>query len=259
MPKSMDFSDTGLTVAGIIPARYASTRFPGKPLVMIQGMSMIERVYRQASGCALLSTVIVATDDARIADHVTGFGGRVIMTSPHHPSGTDRIAETLRKLDENGEHYDIAVNIQGDEPTIRPEQIESVVNLFSNNETRIATLIKVIDKTEDLFNPNVVKVVTDKTGRALLFSRSPIPHIRQLPDEVWTSAFTFYRHIGIYAYRTQTLQDISQLPPAPPETAESLEQLRWLWNGYPIQTDITDFETIGIDTPEDLSKLTNIS
>ncbi|KAF5057106.1 3-deoxy-manno-octulosonate cytidylyltransferase [anaerobic digester metagenome] len=255
----MDFSDTGLTAVGVIPARYASTRFPGKPLVMIKGMSMIERVYRQASRCTLLSAVIVATDDARIADHVTGFGGRVIMTSPHHPSGTDRIAETMRILAGNGEHYDIAVNIQGDEPTIQPEQIERVVSLFSNIETRIATLIKVIINTEDLFNPNVVKVVTDKTGRALLFSRSPIPHIRQHPDDEWTSVFTFYRHIGIYAYRIQTLQDISGLQPAPPETAESLEQLRWLWNGYPIQTDITDFETIGIDTPEDLSKLTNIS
>lgn len=255
----MDFSDTGLTAAGVIPARYASTRFPGKPLVMIKGISMIERVYRQASRCALLNTVIVATDDARIADHVTGFGGRVIMTSPHHPSGTDRIAEAMRILAGYGEHYDIAVNIQGDEPTIRPEQIESVVSLFSNDETRIATLIKVIENTEDLFNPNVVKVVTDITGRALLFSRSPIPHIRQYPDNEWTSVFKFYRHIGIYAYRTQTLQDISRLTPAPPETAESLEQLRWLWNGYRIQTDITDFETIGIDTPEDLSKLTNIA
>ena len=138
----MDFSDTGLTAVGVIPARYASTRFPGKPLVMIKGMSMIERVYRQASRCTLLSAVIVATDDARIAGHVAGFGGRVIMTSPHHPSGTDRIAETMRILAGNGEHYDIAVNIQGDEPTIRPEQIESVVSLFSNSETRIATLIK---------------------------------------------------------------------------------------------------------------------
>ncbi|MEA5109289.1 MAG: 3-deoxy-manno-octulosonate cytidylyltransferase [Lentimicrobium sp.] len=248
-----------MTAVGVIPARYASTRFPGKPLVMIKGMSMIERVYRQASRCTLLSAVIVATDDARIAGHVAGFGGRVIMTSPHHPSGTDRIAETMRILAGNGEHYDIAVNIQGDEPTIRPEQIESVVSLFSNSETRIATLIKVIKKTEDLFNPNVVKVLTDKSGKALLFSRSPIPHIRQHPDDEWTSVFTFYRHIGIYAYLTQTLQDISGLPPAPPETAESLEQLRWLWNGYSIQTNITDFETIGIDTPEDLSKLTNIA
>ena len=255
----MDFSDTGLTAVGVIPARYASTRFPGKPLVMIKGMSMIERVYRQASRGNLLSAVIVATDDARIAGHVAVFGGRVIMTSPHHPSGTDRIAETMRILAGNGEHYDIAVNIQGDEPTIRPEQIESVVSLFSNSETRIATLIKVIKKTEDLFNPNVVKVLTDKSGKALLFSRSPIPHIRQHPDDEWTSVFTFYRHIGIYAYLTQTLQDISGLPPAPPETAESLEQLRWLWNGYSIQTNITDFETIGIDTPEDLSKLTNIA
>ncbi len=257
--KSMASSDNGLKVIGVIPARYASTRFPGKPLVEISGVSMIQRVYRQASLCRRLSAVVVATDDERIFSHVAGFGGRVMMTGSHHPSGTDRIAETIRKLAGSGEHYDIAVNIQGDEPYIRPEQIELVINLFNNPETMIGTLIKAIGKAENLFNPNVVKVVTDKDGKALLFSRSPIPHIRQKPQEEWLSAFAFHKHIGIYAYRTHILEEISKLPPAPPETAESLEQLRWLWNGYSIHTGVTDFETIGIDTPEDLSKLTNIA
>jgi 3-deoxy-manno-octulosonate cytidylyltransferase (CMP-KDO synthetase) len=255
----MDFSKTGLRVAGIIPARYASTRFPGKPLVEIDGISMIERVYRQASLCKLLQTVVVATDDERIASHVEAFGGKSVMTSCHHPSGTDRIAETIEILEKRNEHFHIAVNIQGDEPFIRPEQIEKVIRLFSQAETNIATLIKSIDKSEDLFNPNVVKVMTDKDGRALLFSRSPIPHIRGKAIEEWITSFTFYKHIGIYAYRTEVLKRLAALSPAPPETAESLEQLRWLWNGYQIHTDITDFETIGIDSPEDLLKLTNIS
>lgn len=255
----MDFSKTGLRVAGIIPARYASTRFPGKPLVEIDGISMIERVYRQASRCRLLQTVVVATDDERIASHVEAFGGKSVMTGSHHPSGTDRLAEALEILEKRNEHYHIAVNIQGDEPYIRPEQIEKVIGLFSRTETSIATLIKIIDRSEDLFNPNVVKVMTDKNGRAMLFSRSPIPHIRGTANEEWIKSFTFYKHIGIYAYRIEMLKKLAALPPAPPETAESLEQLRWLWNGYHIHTDITDFETIGIDSPDDLLKLTNNS
>ena len=257
MLRSMVFSKTGLSVVGIIPARYASTRFPGKPLVMINGKSMIERVYNQASKCSLLKTVIVATDDERIASHVRDFGGKVVMTSAQHPSGTDRIAETIALLEKENEFYDIAVNIQGDEPYIRPEQIEKVIRLFSQEKVELATLIKSITEQEELFNSNVVKVMTDHAGRALLFSRSPIPHIRGKAEETWLEYFTFYKHIGIYAYRTETLKKIASLPPAEPEIAESLEQLRWLWNGYQIYTDITDFETFGIDTPEDLSKLIN--
>ena len=253
----MVFSKTDLRVAGIIPARYASTRFPGKPLVMINGKSMIERVFNQASQCSLLKTVIVATDDERIASHVSAFGGKVVMTSAHHPSGTDRIAETIALLEKENEFYDIAVNIQGDEPYIRPEQIEKVIRLFSQEEVELATLIKSITEQEELFNPNVVKVLTDHEGRALLFSRSPIPHIRGKAEEAWLEHFTFYKHIGIYSYRTETLKKIAALPPAPPEIAESLEQLRWLWYGHQIYTDITDLETFGIDTPEDLSKLIN--
>lgn len=253
----MGFSKTGLRVVGIIPARYASTRFPGKPLAMINGKSMIERVYIQASQCNLLKTAIVATDDERIASHVRGFGGKVVMTSSEHPSGTDRIAETIALLEKENEFYDIAVNIQGDEPYIRPEQIEKVIRLFSQEKVELATLIKSITEEEELFNPNVVKVMTDQSGRALLFSRSPIPYIRGKATETWLQNFTFYKHIGIYAYRTETLKKIASLPPAPPEIAESLEQLRWLWNGHQIYTDITDLETFGIDTPEDLSKLIN--
>lgn len=254
----MDFSKNGLRVAGIIPARYASTRFPGKPLVMINGISMIERVYRQASACKLLQTVVVATDDERIAAHVKSFGGRAAMTSSLHPSGTDRIAETISILTKENEHYDIAVNIQGDEPYIQPEQIEKVIRLFAHTKVEIATLIKSINRQEDLFNPNVVKVLTDISGRTMLFSRSAIPYIRGEAAENWLQHFTFYKHIGIYAYRTEILKTIAALPPALPEVAESLEQLRWLWNGFQIYTDVTNFETFGIDTPEDLLKLTNI-
>ena len=253
----MVFSNTELRVAGIIPARYASTRFPGKPLAMINGKSMIERVYNQATQCSLLNTVIVATDDERIASHVQAFGGKVVMTSASHPSGTDRIAETIAILEKENKLYDIAVNIQGDEPYIQPEQIEKVIRLFAHKKIEIATLIKSITQQKELFNPNVVKVITDHAGRALLFSRSPIPHIRGKAEQNWLEHFTFFKHIGIYAYRTETLKKIASLPPAPPEIAESLEQLRWLWNGHQIYTDITDFETFGIDTPEDLSKLIN--
>ncbi len=255
----MAFSESQVLVAGIIPARYASTRFPGKPLALIGGISMIERVYRQASACKELSTVVVATDDQRIFDHVIAFGGRVVMTSALHRSGTDRLGETVKILAEQGNSFEIAVNIQGDEPYIKPEQISAVISLFINPEIEIATLIKKIDSGADLFNPNVVKVVTDAGGRALLFSRSPIPHFRGLPETQWTSLYPYFKHIGIYAYRTGTLGKLVQLSSAPLEEIESLEQLRWLWNGYQIFTEVTDFETTGIDTPEDLLKLTNIS
>ncbi|MBW6490148.1 MAG: 3-deoxy-manno-octulosonate cytidylyltransferase [Lentimicrobium sp.] len=255
----MDFSETSLRVAGIIPARYASTRFPGKPLVEIDGTSMIERVYRQADLCPLLTTVIVATDDERILSHVMNFGGQAIMTASTHATGTDRISEAIHLLEKNGQHFDIVVNIQGDEPYIKPEQIEKVIRLFENSEVQIATLIKAIENNADLFNPNVVKVISDSFGRAMLFSRSPIPFIRGKQTEQWLNVHKFFKHIGIYAYRTKVLKKIAKLPPAPPEVAESLEQLRWLWNGYEIHTGVTDFETIGIDTPEDLSKLTNNS
>ena len=252
----MDSSD--LKVIGIIPARYASTRFPGKPLVSINGVTMIERVYRQASLCTRLSGVVVATDDDKIFEHVRSFGGRVIMTSANHRSGTDRIAEAISKLESNNEWYDIAINIQGDEPFIQPSQIEKVLDIFENPSAEIGTLIKLIEKEDDIFNQNVVKVVTDGHGKALYFSRSPIPFVRNTISDNWLSETRFYKHIGIYGYRTDTLKEITLLEPSPPEIAESLEQLRWLYNGYSVFTKTTDIETIGIDSPDDLSKLINI-
>lgn len=244
-------------VLGIIPARYASTRFPGKPLALINGVSMIERVYRQASLCARLSAVIVATDDNRILEHVKSFGGRVMLTSEAHNSGTDRCAEVLNHLAEKGERYSIAINIQGDEPFIQPSQIEKVVDIFLNPAAEIGTLVKLIDKSEDIFNQNIVKAVIDAQGKALYFSRSPIPFVRNIMSDNWIKDNQFYKHIGIYGFRTATLKELTQLPPSPLERAESLEQLRWLFNGYSIFTRVTDIETIGIDTPDDLSKLIN--
>lgn len=245
-------------VIGIIPARYASTRFPGKPLALINGISMIQRVYRQASLCAKLSAVIVATDDNRILEHVKAFGGRVMLTSESHRSGTDRCAEVIEHLKEKGEQYTIAVNIQGDEPFIQPSQIEKVVDIFINPAAEIGTLVKLIEKSEDIFDQNIVKAVTDAQGKALYFSRSPIPFVRNTISDNWIRDNNFYKHIGIYGYRTATLKELTQLPPSTLETAESLEQLRWLYNGYSIFTRVTDIETVGIDTPDDLSKLINI-
>jgi len=255
----MAFSDINGKVAGIIPARYASTRFPGKPLVKIGGVSMIERVYNQVKACPEIDTIVVATDDILIYDHVTGFGGLAVMTSEMHRSGTDRIGETLGLLEKKEQHFDIAVNIQGDEPFIKPEQISKVLQLFNNSDVNIATLIKRISQPADLSNQNVVKVLTDAAGRAMMFSRLPIPCLRGHKQDEWLAFADYFKHIGIYAYRTAILKKLVQLEPAPPEIAESLEQLRWMWNGFTIYTEITEFETIGIDTPDDLLKLTNIS
>lgn len=251
----MDSSEN--KAVGIIPARYESSRFPGKPLVSINGVTMIERVYRQASLCVKLSSVVVATDDSRIFDHVKSFGGRVMLTSASHKSGTDRISEVIKKLEEKGEQYDVAVNIQGDEPFIQPSQIEKVVDIFQNLNAEIGTLVKQIEKSEDIFDQNIVKVVVDAHGKALYFSRSPIPFVRNTLSDNWLKENNFFKHIGIYGYRTDTLKEITTLEQSPLETAESLEQLRWLFNGYAVYTRITDIETIGIDTPDDLSKLIN--
>ncbi len=252
-------ASSDLRSIGIIPARYASTRFPGKPLALINGVSMIERVYRQASLSTKLSGVVVATDDNRIFDHVKSFGGRVMLTSDSHRSGTDRIAEVVMKLKDKGELYDIALNIQGDEPFIQPSQIEKVIDIFRNPNADIGTLVKRIEKSEDIFDPNVVKAVVDAHGKALYFSRSPIPFVRNTISDNWHKENTFYKHIGIYGFRADTLNNITMLAPSPLETAESLEQLRWLYYGYTIFTAFTDIETVGIDTPDDLSKLINIS
>jgi 3-deoxy-manno-octulosonate cytidylyltransferase (CMP-KDO synthetase) len=238
------------TFIGIIPARYASTRFPGKPLVLIDGKSMLQRVYEQALKTRNLKRVIVATDDDRIAEHVQGFGGEVMMTSPLHQSGTDRCAEVISKLETP---YDIAINIQGDEPYIQPEQIDLLCSCFEIAATDIATLIKPTSNLEEINNPNVVKAVVSKTQRALYFSRSPIPYNRNKKEDV-----AYHKHIGIYAYRVAVLKQLALLPEGVLEQAESLEQLRWLENGFHIQTALTNFENIAIDTPEDLERLKKV-
>lgn len=238
---------------GIIPARYASTRFPGKPLVDIGGMTMIERVYRQASKA--LERVVVATDDSRIFDTVKEFGGEVVMTSTNHRSGTDRCFEAFKNCKSDA---DIVVNIQGDEPFIEPRQIEAVKACFTRDEsTPIATLVRLFDPSlgwDALFNPNTPKVVLDNNGNALYFSRSIIPYVRGKQWEQWIESATFYTHVGLYAYRADVLSEITRLPQSSLELAESLEQLRWIQNGYRIATALTSDPTVGIDTPEDLER-----
>jgi 3-deoxy-manno-octulosonate cytidylyltransferase (CMP-KDO synthetase) len=290
-----------MKILGVIPARFASTRFPGKPLVEIDGKSMIQRVYEQAKQCKSLARVVVATDDERIFDHVKSFGGDVFMTSATHQSGTDRCAEVVEYLNfeiqttffdsdsapvidkilPNFESiFTAVINIQGDEPFIQPEQIEKIASILrgpflgnlklkikdegasmSSNppiETPsfdIATLVKSIDNQSDIDNPNVVKAVFSESGRALYFSRSPIPFLRNLDKKEWAQSGQFFKHIGLYGYKTSVLLDIAKLAQSPLEKSESLEQLRWLENGYSIGVAETNLETIGIDTPEDLKKI----
>lgn len=238
-----------MRILGIIPARFASTRFPGKPLADIGGKSMIRRVYEQCKKCSSLSQVVVATDDERIAAHVKEFG-EVILTAAEHPSGTDRCREALSRI---GESFDYVINIQGDEPFINPSQIDLLAGLL-NGKTELATLAKVITEERQLQDPNVVKVVTDKNGTALYFSRNPIPYQRSAGGQEWHGLYGYKKHIGIYAYRTDILEQITKLPVSALEQSESLEQLRWLENGYRIQVGLTDLETAGIDTPEDLER-----
>src|SRR5882757_8056609 len=240
-----------MQILGIIPARFESTRFPGKPLVDIAGKSMIQRVYEQAKKCIHLTEVIVATDDTRIYDHVLNFGGVAIMTSAEHQSGTDRCAEVaLQHL-----QYNVIINIQGDEPYIDPEQISKLAACFNNADTQLATLVKKIKNEQELFNVNSPKVVINNLSEAVYFSRSPLPHIRSQEQQDWLSHFTYFKHIGIYGYRADILQEITKLPVSSLEKAESLEQLRWIENGYRIKVAETELETYAIDTPEDLEKL----
>jgi 3-deoxy-manno-octulosonate cytidylyltransferase (CMP-KDO synthetase) len=240
-----------MNILGIIPARYASTRFPGKPLVDIAGKSMIQRVYEQSKKCVHLSEVIVATDDERIYKHVHDFGGSAIITSPHHQSGTDRCAEVALQHPQ----YDVVINIQGDEPFIDPEQISKLAFCFNDPNTQIATLVKKITSPEELFNTNSPKVLINKFSEAIYFSRSPLPHIRGREQENWLNHFSYFKHIGIYGYRADILQQITKLPVSSLEKAESLEQLRWIENGYKIKVAETELETFAIDTPEDLMNL----
>jgi 3-deoxy-manno-octulosonate cytidylyltransferase (CMP-KDO synthetase) len=239
---------------GIIPARFASTRFPGKPLVNINGKSMIQRVYEQVK--LVLDDVYVATDDNRIADEVIKFGGKVVMTSENHQSGTDRISEALNNITKDTKkHYDVVINVQGDEPFIQPEQIKQIISCFENKNTQIATLVKKIENNEEVFDTNKPKVIFDKNMKAIYFSRSPIPFVRNIEKQKWHLHSDFYKHIGMYAYKANILKELTQLPQSKLELAESLEQLRWIENDYTISVAITQFESFGIDTPEDLEKI----
>lgn len=234
---------------GIIPARYSSSRFPGKPLAILGGKPVIEHVYRQVS--SVMEDVFVATDDQRIYDAVEAFGGKAIMTRSDHKSGTDRICEALEKV---GGSFDVVINIQGDEPFIQKSQLETVMQCFDDPRTQIATLGKPFESMEAVENPNSPKIVLDNDGYALYFSRSVIPFVRGKEHEEWLSHFPYLKHIGLYAYRTEVLREVSKLPQSTLELAESLEQLRWLQNGYKIKVGLTNVETIGIDTPEDLQR-----
>lgn len=242
-----------MKILGIIPARYASTRFPGKPLTIINGKSMIQRVYEQALKAEMLNDVVVATDDERIYNAVLSFGGKVVMTSSEHKSGTDRCAEVVKTINDK---YEAVVNIQGDEPFINPEQINQIASLISQKDSQIASLCKPIKDADELFDNNVVKVVFDIKGNALYFSRHTIPFMRNVENEAlsWMNSHTFYKHIGIYAYKTDVLEQISQLTQSELEMSESLEQLRWLENSYRIIMGITEYESYSIDTPRDVEK-----
>lgn len=233
----------------IIPARYASTRFPGKPLAILGGKTVIQRVYEQAVN--VLGQAYVATDDERILQAVEAFGGQAVMTRTDHKSGTDRIQEAAEKIHTNA---DVIINVQGDEPFIQRSQIETLCHLFDDPQTQIGTLGKRFESIEAVENPNSPKIVTDTKGFALYFSRSVIPFIRGTERGEWFGRFPFLKHLGIYAYRRNVLEEITKLPQSTLEMAESLEQLRWLQNGYRIRVGETDVETVGIDTPEDLQR-----
>lgn len=234
---------------GIIPARYASSRFPGKPLAILGGKYVVQRVYETVS--QILGEAYVATDDERIFNAVTGFGGKAIMTRSDHKSGTDRIEEAAELLNTNA---DVIVNVQGDEPFIHPSQIETVCRCFDDPATQIATIGKPFDTIENVMNPNSPKIVLDNNSYAMYFSRSPIPFVRGVEREEWLNSFHFLKHLGLYAYRREVLKAVTKLPQSSLEKAESLEQLRWLQNGFRIKVGITDIETVGIDTPEDLER-----
>lgn len=242
-----------MNVLGVIPARYDSTRFPGKPLVMIDGKSMIRRVYEQAKKA--LKEVVVATDDIRIFEEVESFGGLAVLTSKSHRSGTDRSYEALNMLKEEGKYFDVLLNIQGDEPFIDPKQIKLLVSAFEENSTQIATLYKAISNSEELFDENIPKLILNTKSEAIYFSRNPIPFVRNFPKEKWLENASFYKHIGIYAYRVDVLAEITKLNSSKLELAESLEQLRWIENGYKIKAIETDIETISIDLESDILKL----
>lgn len=243
-----------MKILGIIPARWASSRFPGKPLVDIAGKTMIERVYEQSAKA--LDFVVVATDDQRIFKEVKKFNGQVVITSGNHQSGTDRCMEALELFEkESGEQFDVVINIQGDEPFIQPEQIKNIAYSFEDEKTEIATLIKKITEPEVVFDPSCPKVIMNTRQEAIYFSRSTIPYIQNADKKDWFNRFTFYEHLGLYGYRSDVLRKITRLAPSSLEIAESLEQNRWLENGFKIRVLETDHENISIDTQEDLDKI----
>ncbi|MFD2720595.1 3-deoxy-manno-octulosonate cytidylyltransferase [Hymenobacter monticola] len=241
-------------VLGLIPARFASTRLPGKPLVDLGGRSMIQRVVEQARQ-ANLARVVVATDDVRIQEHVQGFGGEAVLTRPDHPSGTDRLWEAFQQLGSPADVHCI-VNIQGDEPFIHPGQINALADLFADAATApdIATLVKPVLTAEELFSPHLPKVVLNQQGHAMYFSRHPLPYQRGHASEQWLTHHRYLRHLGLYAYKPAVLEQLTRLPVSPLEAAESLEQLRWLEAGFRIQCAETELEAFGIDTPEDAER-----
>ncbi len=237
-----------MKILGIIPSRYGSTRFPGKPLVDIKGKSMIWRVYEQSAKSGLIDKLIVATDDSRIYHEITSRGGEAVMTSTEHKNGTERCVEALEK---SGTEYDYVINIQGDEPFMKPEHIDKLAILLDGT-TEIATLVTNIKDERTLWNEGVAKVILNKDKEVLYFSRQVIPFLKGYATREWPGRFPFYKHVSLYGYRSDILKTISTLPPSPLETAESLEQLRWLENGYRIKADVTDYHGVSIDTPEDL-------
>lgn len=239
-------------IVGIIPARWASSRFPGKPLVDIKGKSMLQRVYEQASKSKLLNKVVVATDDERIFNHVKAFGGEVVMTASHHPSGTDRCWDALQQLPED---FQFIINIQGDEPFIVPEQIDELAAVLNDGTTELATQMIEVDNHEMLFDNGEVKIVLNANNEALYFSRMVIPFIKGVEEKEWHKHHPYYRHVGMYAYRKDVLEKITKLPVSTLEKAESLEQLRWIENGFAVKCVLTKFESHCIDTPEDLKKI----
>ena len=239
-------------ILGVIPARYNSSRFPGKPLIDIQGKTMVQRVYEQAKKCEHLSKVVVATDDKRIFDHVKKFGGEAVMTKEDHPSGTDRCYEALKKV--KGD-FKYVINIQGDEPFIDPSQIDILAQLLLDGKAELATLMIPVDSYEVLFDMGEVKIVMNEKMEALYFSREVIPYLKGEDKKEWHKLFRYYRHVGMYAYRNDILEKITKLEPSPLEKAESLEQLRWLENGFKIKLAVTNFESHCIDRPEDVEKV----
>ncbi|WP_026998883.1 3-deoxy-manno-octulosonate cytidylyltransferase [Eisenibacter elegans] len=238
-------------ILGIIPARYNSTRLPGKALIDLGGKSMLQRVYEQVRKAQQVDRVVVATDDARIYEHVLAFGGEAAMTDPKHQNGTDRCAEVAQQI---GAGFEVCINIQGDEPFIDPSQIDAVAALFAQPDTQIGTLVKKIDVNDQIFDEKEAKVIFNAQHEAILFSRSPLPYLHQVPKTTWAQTFDFYKHLGIYGFRTEILANIAQLPPDPLEQAESLEQLRWLAH-YRIKIAFSHIDTVSVDTPEDLEKV----